>query len=307
MAATAPVGLSSVAPHSSRIHVCHFSSEESHGGARAGCIGEIPLATPSCREKPGEETLATEELYSLCEPIIRARVRSVHPVRNEIDDLVQDVWVLLMPQASAVGVRSRGWCIPWLGGVDCQPLRRGSTRIGVRGSTYSTPVNVYVPDKIGGVVLYPGVDQLGVLGRNVDLVAQVSGTTVSSYSWSTTGVPLASLMLGTGHGSAQLPLADQQHDGHGRILSPCRSPTPTSHTRDLYLRLLASCREAVTATARAAGATPGRRRWRRARNCSRPRLSERLTPRSTPPAGRSTRDRPAELQPERSCTVARGV
>ena len=67
-------------------------------------------------------------------------------------------------------------------------MRRGSTRIGVRGSTYSTPVNVYVPDKIGGVVLYPGVDQLGVLGRNVDLVAQVSGATVSSYSWNTTGV-----------------------------------------------------------------------------------------------------------------------
>ena len=50
---------------------------------------------------------------------------------------------------------------------------------------------VYVLDNNNGVVLYPGVVQLATLDGYVDLVAQVSGTTVSSYSWSTSGAPSA--------------------------------------------------------------------------------------------------------------------
>jgi RNA polymerase sigma factor (sigma-70 family) len=62
-----------------------------------------------------EETEASEELYRLCEPIIRARVRGVHPARNEIDDLVQDVWVLLLRELPswdfdpALGAFHHGW------------------------------------------------------------------------------------------------------------------------------------------------------------------------------------------------------
>ena len=42
---------------------------------------------------------------------------------------------------------------------------------------------VYVLDNQAGVVLYPGVEQLATLDGWMDLVAQVSGTTVSAYSW----------------------------------------------------------------------------------------------------------------------------
>ena len=42
---------------------------------------------------------------------------------------------------------------------------------------------VYVLDNQAGVVLYPGVQQLATLDGWMDLVAQVSGTTVSAYSW----------------------------------------------------------------------------------------------------------------------------
>jgi RHS repeat-associated protein len=47
---------------------------------------------------------------------------------------------------------------------------------------------MYVLDNNNGVVLYPGVDQLATLNGSVDLLAQVSGTTVSSYNWNTSGL-----------------------------------------------------------------------------------------------------------------------
>jgi len=47
---------------------------------------------------------------------------------------------------------------------------------------------MYVLDNNNGVVLYPGVDQLAVSGAKVDLLAQVSGVTVSSYNWNTSGL-----------------------------------------------------------------------------------------------------------------------
>ena len=50
---------------------------------------------------------------------------------------------------------------------------------------------VYVLDNNNGVVLYPGVEQVGMAGELVDLKAQVSGTTVSSYSWNTTNLTQA--------------------------------------------------------------------------------------------------------------------
>jgi len=47
---------------------------------------------------------------------------------------------------------------------------------------------MYVLDNNNGVVLYLGVNQLATLGGPVDLLAQVSGTTVSSYNWNTSGL-----------------------------------------------------------------------------------------------------------------------
>jgi len=47
---------------------------------------------------------------------------------------------------------------------------------------------VYVLDVNDGVVLFPGVDQLATLRGSVILQAQVSGTTVSTYNWNTSGI-----------------------------------------------------------------------------------------------------------------------
>jgi YD repeat-containing protein len=47
---------------------------------------------------------------------------------------------------------------------------------------------LYVLDVNDGVVLFPGVDQLANTGHSVLLQAQVSGTTVSSYNWNTSGI-----------------------------------------------------------------------------------------------------------------------
>ncbi len=47
---------------------------------------------------------------------------------------------------------------------------------------------MYVLDVNNGVVLFPGVDQLAEPAASVYLQAQVSGTTVSSYNWITSGI-----------------------------------------------------------------------------------------------------------------------
>jgi hypothetical protein len=47
---------------------------------------------------------------------------------------------------------------------------------------------MYVLDNDDGVVLFPGVDQLAALDHQVELEAQVAGTTVSSYNWNTSGI-----------------------------------------------------------------------------------------------------------------------
>ena len=60
----------------------------------------------------------------------------------------------------------------------------------------SAPFNVYVLDNQAGVVLYPGVEQFATLNGWMDLMAQVRGRRVSSYSWDTTGLP-ATIISGT--------------------------------------------------------------------------------------------------------------
>jgi YD repeat-containing protein len=47
---------------------------------------------------------------------------------------------------------------------------------------------LYVHDNNNGVILYPGVTQYATLGAHVDLLAQVSGATVSTYNWNTSGL-----------------------------------------------------------------------------------------------------------------------
>ncbi len=47
---------------------------------------------------------------------------------------------------------------------------------------------LYVLDVNNGVVLFPGVEQMATLNGEVLLQAQVSGTTVSSYNWNTSGI-----------------------------------------------------------------------------------------------------------------------
>ena len=57
--------------------------------------------------------------------------------------------------------------------------------------------DVYVHDNNNGVVLWPGVEQLATLNGWVDLVAQVSGATVSSYSWTISPSTVPSFVSGT--------------------------------------------------------------------------------------------------------------
>lgn len=55
---------------------------------------------------------------------------------------------------------------------------------------------LYVLDQNAGQVILPGADKLATLGGNMDLRAQVSGTTVSSYSWDTSGLTNATSIAG---------------------------------------------------------------------------------------------------------------
>ena len=56
---------------------------------------------------------------------------------------------------------------------------------------------MYVLDVNDGVVLYPGVEEQATLDGSVILQAQVSGTTVSSYNWNTTGLPATDISGGS--------------------------------------------------------------------------------------------------------------
>ena len=54
----------------------------------------------------------------------------------------------------------------------------------------------YVLDNNDGVALFPGVTQYALPGTYADLKAQVSGTTVSSYNWNTSGLSGATSISG---------------------------------------------------------------------------------------------------------------
>ena len=90
----------------------------------------------------------------------------------------------------------------------------------------SEPFNVYVLDNQAGVVLYPGVEQFATLNGWMDLVAQVSGATVSSYSWNTTGLPATNI---SGTSTDQLNFrCDRSNEGVGTQTSVTLSVTDTS-------------------------------------------------------------------------------
>ena len=57
-------------------------------------LAKSSLAKPAGARSPAEE-LSIDELCLLCEPIIRARIWRVHDARKDVDDLVQDVWLLV--------------------------------------------------------------------------------------------------------------------------------------------------------------------------------------------------------------------
>jgi RHS repeat-associated protein len=56
---------------------------------------------------------------------------------------------------------------------------------------------IYTLDENAGEVILPGADQLATLGGNMDLRAQVANTTVSSYSWNTSGLTDATSISGS--------------------------------------------------------------------------------------------------------------
>ena len=72
-------------------------------------------------------------------------------------------------------------------GLDPRPTLV-SNALGPESSRHLTYFPLYVLDVNNGVVLFPGVDQQATLGGSVILQAQVSGTTVSSYNWNTSGI-----------------------------------------------------------------------------------------------------------------------
>ncbi len=95
------------------------------------------------------------------------------------------------------------------------------------GDDVSEPFQVYVLDNQAGVVLYPGVDQLATLDGWMDLKAQVQGATVSSYSWSTSGMPVTSV---SGSSTDQLNFRwdNSNESSSGYVTSLTLSVTDTS-------------------------------------------------------------------------------
>jgi hypothetical protein len=91
----------------------------------------------------------------------------------------------------------------------------------------SEPFNVYVLDNQAGVVLYPGVEQLATLDGWMDLIAQVQGATVSSYSWNTTSLPATSIS-GTSTDQLNFRWDNDNESGIGYVTSVTLSVTDTS-------------------------------------------------------------------------------
>jgi hypothetical protein len=91
----------------------------------------------------------------------------------------------------------------------------------------SEPFQVSVLDNQAGVVLYPNVDQFATLNGWMDLVAQVSGATVASYSWNTTGLP-ANTISGGSTDQLSFRWDSTNEEGTGYVTSLTLSVTDTS-------------------------------------------------------------------------------
>ena len=151
---------------------------------------------------------------------------------------------------------------------------------------------VYVRDNNNGVILFPGADQLANLDGYVDLLAQVSGATVSSYSWNTTeSAPTPTSIIGDEH----LPAHVRVGNGKPRLardrLGDALGHRHEQPDRDLHLRFLgADRRPAPGGSGGSSNATWPTLDRSRARSCSRHRHfpASRHTPRSTRPAAPST-------------------
>ncbi len=153
----------------------------------------------------------------------------------------------------------------------------------------------YVLDNNDGVVLFPGVTQYALPGTYADLEAQVSGTTVSSYNWNTSGLSGRDQYLGRQHLPAHLEMAYRRADGRERVGDALGYGRKQPY-RDVHLRFLSGQRRQQ------------RRRWLgrlgRRHQCDLAQLAAHPTRSSSPPprltatASRSTP--PAALSTPRS-------
>ena len=91
---------------------------------------------------------------------------------------------------------------------------------------------VYVLDNDSGVTLFPGFGQLATGNGSVDLRAQVRNTTVSTYSWDTSGAPDIAAGTVTGASTYNLQFSWNGSFGLTRVDSITLSVTDTnSHTQ----------------------------------------------------------------------------
>ena len=97
----------------------------------------------------------------------------------------------------------------------------------------SAPFGLYVLDNQSGVVLQPGVEQFATLNGWVDLIAQVQGATVSSYSWNTTGLP-ANNISGTSTNQLNFRWDSTNEAGYGHTASVTLSVTDTHSNTFTY-------------------------------------------------------------------------
>ena len=93
--------------------------------------------------------------------------------------------------------------------------------------------SMYVIDVDNGVVLFPGADQLATFSGHVDLEAQVSGATVSSYNWNTSDLAGANDISGTS--TNQLTFQwEEENAGAAFTSSVTLSVTDTSSQIETY-------------------------------------------------------------------------
>ena len=117
----------------------------------------------SLSEPPGarslEETLAAEELCRVCEPVIRARIWRVLDARNEIDDLVQDVWVLVIRRLPTWELDpTLGAFQAWVGAIASREAWRRARN---RSKHLEQPLDL----ELVGEILVPELDSLSELER----------------------------------------------------------------------------------------------------------------------------------------------